>query len=81
MSTQEKITYSRAVEELEQILAEIESETVDVDVLTEKVKRATHLIKWCKARLRKTETDVQKVLAEIEEKDTETETPEEEVGP
>ncbi len=72
--TADKLTYKQAVDELEGIIGEIESEAVDVDVLTEKVKRASFLIKWCRNRLRKTETEVKKVLSEMEDK------PEEETG-
>ncbi|HOJ39629.1 MAG TPA: exodeoxyribonuclease VII small subunit [bacterium] len=64
----EKMNYRQALEELQQILEEIENQQVDVDVLAERVKRAAFLIKWCQARLRKTETEVKKVLAEMEEK-------------
>lgn len=52
--------------ELEQIISEIESEDVDVDILAGKVKRAAFLVKICKTRLRSAEEDVKKVLAEIE---------------
>jgi exodeoxyribonuclease VII small subunit len=53
--------------ELEEIISAIESEEINVDVLAEKVKRATYLIKFCKGRLRNTEEEVKKVLSEIEE--------------
>ena len=74
MSKSRQLTYSLAWKELEEIINEIESEDINVDVLTEKVKRAGYLIKFCKSRLRNTEEDVKKVLAEIEE------TPEEDNG-
>ena len=59
-------SYSQALKELEQIVSEIESEEIDVDVLAEKVKRAAFLVKLCKGRLRSAEEDVKKALAEIE---------------
>ncbi len=59
-------TYGEAVEELERIITEIEEESVDVDVLTEKVKRATFLIGFCKDRLRDTEVEVKKALSGLE---------------
>ena len=46
----------------------IETESIDVDALARKVKRATYLINFCKSNLRKTEDDVKKILSEIEEK-------------
>ena len=74
MAEKKKLTYSQAIGELEKIIDEIEAESVDVDVLAEKVKRATYLIKFCKSNLRTTEEEVKKVLSDIEEK-SETELP------
>ena len=72
MAEKKKLTYSQAIGELEKIINEIEAESVDVDVLAEKVKRATYLIKFCKSNLRTTEEEVKKVLSDIEERpDTE----------
>jgi len=62
-----ELTYKTAMEELQNIIKEIEQPTVDVDVLAEKVKRATTLIKFCKAKLRTAEDEVQKALGEIEQ--------------
>ena len=62
-----KPAYGEAVEELERIITEIEEESVDVDALTEKVKRATFLIGLCKDRLKDTEVEVQKALSGLEE--------------
>lgn len=76
MNEKEKLTYAQAIKELEGIVNAIETESIDVDVLAEKVKRATYLIKFCKENLRATEEEVKKVLSEIEEK-PEAEEPEE----
>jgi len=62
-----ELTYKTAMEELQNIIKEIEQPTVDVDVLAERVKRATSLIKFCKDKLRTAEGEVQKALGEIEE--------------
>ena len=67
MSKSRQMTYSLALIELQQIISEIESEEINVDVLAEKVKRAAYLIKFCKDRLRNTDEEVKKVLSEIEE--------------
>ena len=69
MSNQE--TYREAIEELEGIVSQIENEHIDVDTLTEKVKRATYLIKLCKTKLRTTEEQVKDVLSELEQEDKE----------
>lgn len=58
--------YKDAIDELESIIEEIESETVDIDVLTTKVKRAAFLIKLCRKNLKKTDLEVKKVLKEFE---------------
>ena len=62
-----KLTYTSAISELEEIVKDIESGEIDVDVLTEKVKRASELIKLCKDRLRNTQKAVEKTLVDIEE--------------
>lgn len=67
MSKSKQLTYSQALTELEEIINEIESEEINIDVLAERVKRASYLIKFCKGRLRNTEEEVKKVLSEIEE--------------
>ncbi len=61
--------YKEAVEEIESIVSEIEDETVNVDVLAEKVKRATFLIKLCKKRLKTTDNEVKNVLEEFEKEE------------
>jgi exodeoxyribonuclease VII small subunit len=62
-----KITYKEAIIEIEQILEEIENEEIDVDELSEKVQKATSLIKICKDKLRATEEEVEKTLNDMEE--------------
>jgi exodeoxyribonuclease VII small subunit len=64
-------SYKSAIEEIECIVEEIENETVDVDVLAEKVKRAAFLIKYCKSKLKATDNEVKKVLREFEKEDNE----------
>ena len=59
-----EITYKAAVAEIEQILEKIEEGELDVDELTENVKRVTKLLNICKTKLQKTETEVNKILSE-----------------
>ena len=61
--------YKDAVQEIESIVGEIENETIDLDLLTEKVKRAAYLIKYCKEKLKKTDDEIRKVLKEFEKED------------
>jgi exodeoxyribonuclease VII small subunit len=60
------LTYEQAYKELAQIAGEIENETVSVDVLAQKVKRASELISFCQAKLKSTETEVNKIIAQME---------------
>ena len=55
-----KLTYTEAVAEIEQILARLRGEQIDVDTLASEVKRATELIAQCKAQL----TEVEKAVKE-----------------
>lgn len=60
------ITYEEAYRELVAIASEIESETVSVDELAKKVKRASELITLCQAKLKSTESEVNKIIAQME---------------
>jgi len=62
-----EMTYSQAITELETIVSEIEQDDVPVDELLKKVKRASDLITYCKAKLTKTEDEVHSVLESIQE--------------
>lgn|GEM_PF-1405350 len=55
MKKQEEITYETAWNELQQIVAELQAESVSVDQLAEKVERAAALVAFCRTRLRQTE--------------------------
>jgi exodeoxyribonuclease VII small subunit len=45
-------SYTQAVEELEEILRQLEqSDEVNMDAITEKVKRASELMQFCKKKL------------------------------
>lgn len=61
-------TYEAAYQELQQIAREIENETVSVDVLAAKVKRASELITFCQNKLRSTELEVGKIIDQMEQK-------------
>lgn len=60
------LTYENAYRELSQIAQEIETESVSVDILAEKVKRASDLIEFCQHKLRATETEVNKIIKQME---------------
>ena len=62
MKQNENISYAAALEELEKILADMESNELDLDTLSEKVKRAAFLTKLCKTKLRSTTEEIDKIL-------------------
>lgn len=60
-------SYAAAQEELETILAGLQRPEAPLDELTASVRRAKELIAWLRATLRDTETEVEGLLAEVEE--------------
>ncbi len=63
---EQNLTYEVAYQELAQIANDIETESVSVDVLAAKVKRASELITFCQTKLKSTETEVNKIIAQME---------------
>ena len=57
-----QIKYEEAVRQLEDIVAKMENDELDIDSLTEQLKTAQQLIKQCKDKLTKTEEKIKKVL-------------------
>ncbi len=60
------IKYSKAMERLEEIIAKIENEQIDIDELSEKVKEAVALVKICKDKIEKAELQVKEVVEKFE---------------
>lgn len=60
------ITYTKAYEELQRIISEMEQGEISVDDLSIKVKRAAELIQICKKKLYDTESDINQILKELE---------------
>lgn len=58
----ENMKYETAMKEMESIVAEMESGTLELDTLTEKLKRAQTLIQLCKKRLTDTDNEVKRIL-------------------
>lgn len=63
----EKLSYKEAMAEIEQIVACLEENKLDVDELAVKVKRVSELIASCKAKLHDTEEEVENILKTMEE--------------
>ena len=62
-----KISYSKAINEIEQIIEKIENEELDVDELSRNVERVSVLLKSCRDKLHETEQEVEKILNNIED--------------
>lgn len=62
--TKEKISYDAAIREIETILEKIEGGELGVDELTAKVSRVSELLKICRDRLYKTESQIDKILGD-----------------
>ena len=54
--------YRRSIEEIETILAKIESGETDIDDLAAEIKRAATLLQDCKEKLFKTEQEVERIV-------------------
>lgn len=63
------MTYEKAYAELAEISREMEEGGVSVDRLTEKVRRASELIRFCQSRLRETETEVNRIIEGLQPAD------------
>jgi len=64
--SKKNLTYTEAINEIERILHQIENEELDVDDLSEKVKRAYYLLKLCKEKLHATEKDIESIMKDFE---------------
>jgi exodeoxyribonuclease VII small subunit len=58
--------YAEAMTELEGILGELEGDHLDVDVLAERVRRASELIKLCRTRIARAQDDVNRIVTDLE---------------
>lgn len=60
------IGYGEALAELEGILEEIEDDSVDVDVLATRVRRAAELLRVCRDRIASARTEVTQIVADLD---------------
>ena len=60
----QEVKYEQAVSELEQIVNKMENDELDIDQLSEQLKRAKELVKLCKDKLTKTDKEIKKLLEE-----------------
>ncbi|EJX11131.1 Exonuclease VII, small subunit [gut metagenome] len=57
-----KLTYEQAMKRLEEIVARIDSNELDIDHLGENLKEAQELIRFCREKLYKADEEIQKML-------------------
>ena len=59
-------SYNQSLAELEKILAELRSDSCDVDTLAARTRRAVGLLKICRERLTTTEEELRSILASLQ---------------
>jgi exodeoxyribonuclease VII small subunit len=70
---EQDVKYSEAVDELEDLLEQIDSEDVDLDDLAVKVERASELIRVCRDKIERTEMQVRTIIEDLEDDEGEDE--------
>lgn len=58
------LKYEEAMATLEQVVARMENNELDLDTMSEELKKAKQLIKLCKDKLTKTDQEIRKLLNE-----------------
>jgi exodeoxyribonuclease VII small subunit len=58
-------SFNDAVKEIERILHNIEGGKLDVDKLSDEVKRASELIRQCQKKLRSTEDEINSIFKDL----------------
>jgi exodeoxyribonuclease VII small subunit len=58
-------SFNDAVKEIEKILQNIETGDLDVDKLSEEVKKASELIKQCQKKLHETEEEINSIFKDL----------------
>lgn len=58
------LKYEEAIATLEQIVARMENNELDLDTMSEELKKAKQLIKLCKDKLTKTDQEIRKIINE-----------------
>ena len=65
---EKKSKYKAAMEEIESIVAKLEDNQLEIDELSENVKRVSELIAYCKSMLQETEEEVENILKSMDDK-------------
>ena len=60
----QELKYEAAFAELQAIVRKMENDDLDIDQMSDQLRRAQQLIKLCKDKLTKTDEEIKKILAE-----------------
>lgn len=60
-----EFSFNEAVKEIEKILQNIENGNLDIDKLSDEVKRASGLIRQCQKKLRSTEEEINSIFKDL----------------
>jgi len=66
VDTTDALGYAEAVAELEEILAQLDGDEIDVDHLATQVRRAASLIALCRERLGSARVEVTRIVADLD---------------
>lgn len=66
MAKKKTSSYEDSIQELERIIAQIETEEIGIDALREKIIRAKALISQCNLLLRGTEDELEGLMADLD---------------
>ena len=58
----EGMTYGKAMERLEVLVAEMEEGELDIDLLGSRLKEAQELVRFCRGKLYKADEEVKKIM-------------------
>lgn len=61
-----ELSYTQAVNELDSILRNMQSDACDIDLLAVYTRRATELLTECRKRLTATDKELQAILADLQ---------------
>lgn len=56
------MTYGKAMERLEALVAEMEEGELDIDLLGSRLKEAQELVRFCRGKLYKADEEVKKIM-------------------
>ena len=59
-----EVSYNDAMSEIEDIIEKLNNGELDIDTISQDVKRATELVVLCKSKLKKSEDEIKKLFSD-----------------